>query len=257
MSKNNQAGQYNNEDFKRIIDKANHRRRIEDKRLENETEKPPRETFRKPYSFLLFRSLRTTYLSIWWGIIGLSIPIPLLWICERVETIRYIAYILFAAAALRVIFHYINMLFNYLKYVDIFRKLPFRLEGWEDLTSSPNFVKFRFWRHGSIHFYLTKNHTVPEKVLNSLLYLFISEANSNFYETTDMPEPEEWKETPENRLTGDFNCRVAGAFYLFLVKELIPFQRKYHCIDKIEIHFENRYFRADPIETSSSEGTAA
>jgi hypothetical protein len=256
MPENDYTRQKNNEDFDRIIDKADRLKRIDNKRQEEEVEKPKRETFRKPYSFLLFRSLKISYVGFWWLVLGTSIPIPILWIGYGNKTVRYICYALMAVTALRIIIHYIIMYFRYLEYRKIFQELPFKIYGWEELVSSANFVKYRFWRHGEIQFHFSNNN-VPDKVIKSLIYLFISEANSNFYFTYDMPTPQEWKAIAENHLKGDINCRVAGAFYLFLTKELIPFHRKYNCVDKIEILFEKGYFRADPIETTSSEGTAS
>lgn len=257
MPKNDETVNNPNEDFDRIIDKADRRKRIDNKRQEEEVEKPKKETFRKPFSFLLFRSLKISYVGFWWYVLGTSIPIPLLWIGYGNKTIRYICFALMAVTALRIILHYIIMYFRYLEYRKIFRELPFRIEGWEELVSSANFVKYRFWRHGEIRFYFSTNHDVPEKVIKSLQYLFISEANGNFYFTYDTPTPQEWKAIAENRLKGDINCRVAGAFYHFLTKEMIPFHSKYNCVDKIEILFEKGYFFADPIVTTSSEGTAS
>lgn len=93
------------------------------------------------------------------------------------------------------------------------RRLNLRIGGWEKLVASPHFTNYRYWRTCTIQLHLLSNARLDDHSLQTILFMFCTEANHCGYPTSNAVEVRRGWVLRDNTLSGSVNCRVARQIY--------------------------------------------
>lgn len=93
------------------------------------------------------------------------------------------------------------------------RRLNLRIGGWDKLVSSPNFGDYRYWRSCTIQLHLLSSARLDDHSLQTILFMFCTEANHCGYPATHAVEVRRGWVLRDNTLSGSVNCRVARQIY--------------------------------------------
>lgn len=93
------------------------------------------------------------------------------------------------------------------------KRLNLRIGGWDRLVTNPHFGDYRYWRSCTIQLHLLSNARLDDHSLQTILFMFCTEANHCGYPSTNAVEVRRGWVLRDNTLSGSVNCRVARQVY--------------------------------------------
>ncbi len=155
----------------------------------------------------------------------------------------------YAVFVIRIILNYIAIFTTYNSYKKFITNPGFTLEGWDTLGSVPNQLSSSYWSYkSSVEVVLRSNiRSEHSKYIKDALFLFITEANGEFYEAEAGGDGRQsWVKNNEFKVEGSSNPAVIGKLYKLLNVYLKSIQNKYNLIDSVIVFFDPNIFEVNP-----------
>lgn len=197
-----------------------------------------------PFSFKIYKAINPKHVTIIWVFfLMISIAGVIAGLMEDFHP--YIQFTFYAMLGLAIAWYlYIKvwLLLSYWTYKNWINKLPFTLQGWEELVTSENFTNSEYWTHCKIQITLKKENIAEGAVraMDAASFLFCKEAAGEFYESKMGGDSrKEWTTAPV--LNGSINCGVAGKLYVFFKGPVSEIQEQFNCIVNITIKTEGAF----------------
>lgn len=153
-----------------------------------------------------------------------------------------IPFILFCAIILQYLFWWRNWV----------NRLLYRLTGWNDLIRVHTISNSSMWRHVTITVKVKDKTGIS--YVKAALKIFCLRAYDKFYSTTHEAR-KEWSVSGSPLAViaeGSANTGVFGQMMRLFRIDLQKIQKKLHCIDKVEIVFNQNESTIDPIPVSTA-----
>lgn len=122
------------------------------------------------------------------------------------------------------------------------KKLPFTVEGWEELVTTKNFNDSWYWTDVEIILHFSEKIDFSKDGIDSLWNFFIGKTDKHFYppelSSTFLHDPRHRWKAKDNRAMGSMNSRMAKELYLFLTKKLASLAKSGIALTKVSLHLK-------------------
>jgi len=191
-------------------------------RIQSEQQKTYNPSLRSdgPYSldrFSAYRALFPWRLHLGWWLLLLAGPASKSFLHkvrglpEDIELVCFLSILSVSLIALaRISWYGVSWLSRFMIYRTWRKRLHLlRIEGWTKLVAAPNFSNYRYWRQCTIHLHLLSSASLTDHALQTLLFMFCTEANHCGYPADTATDQRQGWVVKGNMLTGSVNCHVA------------------------------------------------
>jgi hypothetical protein len=127
-------------------------------------------------------------------------------------------------------------------------RLPFVLNGWEQLVDHPSFKYGLSWRHCRIRFELNRDDQETDRAISAAVYLWGKFISDKYYydATINSPQRRPWTyDALSKTISGSANNDVVAGLYSFIRKPLAQIAVKCGTITKVIIDAEEDDFTVE------------
>lgn len=188
---------------------------------------------------------------IWWVLllVGPSCVSALTFLpVETPEELTLPLWTVSAVALLRLIASLISWLGRYAYFRGWRKRLNVRIGGWDKLVGSPHFGNYQYWRSCTIQLHLLYHARLDDHSLQTILFMFCTEANHCGYPTSNAVEVRRGWVLRDNTLSGSVNCHVARQIYE-LCQHLTILNRVEPVVESILITCSDEEWKVPPFRS--------
>ena len=129
---------------------------------------------------------------------------------EMQQVVFWLVFGISLVAAARIIWHTLTWFGNFASFRGWRRRLHLlRIEGWSKMVANPQFANYRYWRQCTIHLHLLSSASLNDHALQTLLFMFCTEANHCGYPADTATDQRQGWTLKGSILSGSVNCHVA------------------------------------------------
>lgn len=236
------------DELKAILAQADHLRNAPQAEL---SRKPPRSHASSESLSIYHAMFPWRVHPIWWVLLlgGPALVSVLSFITTATPLLmQQILWGLSGLSVLRLLAFTLSWLARYAYFRGWRRRINLRIGGWEKLVHAPHFTNYRYWRNCTIQLHLLYNARLDDQSLQTILFMFCTEANHCGYPTSNAVEVRRGWVLRDNTLSGSVNCRVARQIYE-LCQHLTILNRVDPVVESILITCSDEEWKVPPFRT--------